>query len=712
MQLQLLYELKERLEVAAIAGVGLLDDDFRLKRAWEALAPLATASPVVTKVHAAVGRLLTAPVDGHGDDGGYGDQADTRSGLLLDALALVDAICYTQGVTDLPGDWEPLPRTGAGTYCAVAYSQLQPLLDALTSSAIGRLQVLTRNWENHPEFFSDFRVLPWVVRALGDDYTELARKVEEILPAIGEMAFPLLVEGFDLAGGSEMVRRVRVMEQIARQAAAEQSDIARQAAAGQSNIARQANAFYCAKLEDAACAAYNVNDHVRQALIYALRHDDSNVDRLLTLCQTERSAAQKMAHHALAQLDTPATWVYWDTRIAKITQNAGKSKRLATAVVWYLTDADSRAAGERINRLLLEQLAPLVADPGVPVGDERRETITLLLYALAHKPGETVADSVRQAALAASRDGADWVVPTDKVITYGYWGIYDNIPFPQALPLFLERALLIRPDTVWLQLAMELYETYGGAYLSLALMAQLLTQSGKACYDWARAQLPPDEDWDKPEVQETLAVFRETCRCTLGTFKKFQWNPASCNYEFSFHYACAATGKPQTVTQPLAGRFDLRWYALLIQLQDDKHSLDSLLYRLADSRLKGTRHDTALWKAIGSYLCRRILTATADSRFDNIEFIYLLQAFHWPHWKGVLRQEVEQTGILDLRRVRHLLRAMPLHDYEQAAELRELDQWAERARGTRLKYCHWDKREVQALIRDLERSANKEDGTS
>ena len=43
MDLQPLYEVKERLERAAVAGTGLLGEDFRLKRALEGLAPLAVA---------------------------------------------------------------------------------------------------------------------------------------------------------------------------------------------------------------------------------------------------------------------------------------------------------------------------------------------------------------------------------------------------------------------------------------------------------------------------------------------------------------------------------------------------------------------------------------------------------------------------------------------------------------------------------------------
>ena len=49
MNLRPLYDVKERLEQAAIAGVGLLAEDFRLSRAAEQLKPLAGASPVFGK---------------------------------------------------------------------------------------------------------------------------------------------------------------------------------------------------------------------------------------------------------------------------------------------------------------------------------------------------------------------------------------------------------------------------------------------------------------------------------------------------------------------------------------------------------------------------------------------------------------------------------------------------------------------------------------
>ena len=110
MDLQPLFDLKERLEYAAIAGTGLLSQDFRLKRAVEALSPLAAASPVFAKIASATQSLLDAP-------------ADERGQKLLNVLGLVNAVVYTQGTVSVPGQLEPM-RVGSGTYVQASYGQL------------------------------------------------------------------------------------------------------------------------------------------------------------------------------------------------------------------------------------------------------------------------------------------------------------------------------------------------------------------------------------------------------------------------------------------------------------------------------------------------------------------------------------------------------------------------------------------------------------
>ena len=50
MDVKPIYELRTRMRAAAIAGTNLLAEDFRFKKAAEAIKPLETASPVLQKL--------------------------------------------------------------------------------------------------------------------------------------------------------------------------------------------------------------------------------------------------------------------------------------------------------------------------------------------------------------------------------------------------------------------------------------------------------------------------------------------------------------------------------------------------------------------------------------------------------------------------------------------------------------------------------------
>ena len=76
MNLSAVYELQNRLEMAAVAGVNLISEDFRLKRAVEQMAPLAGLSPVFQKIYGLSVKLISP-------------ECEDLSGLLLDTLALV-----------------------------------------------------------------------------------------------------------------------------------------------------------------------------------------------------------------------------------------------------------------------------------------------------------------------------------------------------------------------------------------------------------------------------------------------------------------------------------------------------------------------------------------------------------------------------------------------------------------------------------------------
>ncbi len=311
MDLQALYDLKERLEHAAIAGTGLLPEDFRLKRAVEAFAPLAAASPVFAKIASAAESLLSTPPESRG----------TR---LLDVLALVDAVAYTQGTVNVPGELTPI-EGGNGTYVRASYGQLRPLLTALTTTGGGRMEVVQSAWGNHPEFFRDFRVLPALIADLGDNYGELAELNAKILKQGGPAVPPLLKKGFDPAGKKEMARRVEIISAIE--------------GAG-------ATPWLLEILPEA-------KKDVRAAVLTALGGDPDNTALLLDLSKTERGNSRDAVLAALAKQDGEAARTFWTEEVKKKPDS-----------VKFLRDTNTEWAAALVASGLREQLERMRAGGG------------------------------------------------------------------------------------------------------------------------------------------------------------------------------------------------------------------------------------------------------------------------------------------------------------------------------------------------------------
>ncbi len=309
MDLQALYDLKERLEHAAIAGTGLLQEDFRLKRAIDALSPLAAASPVFKKIASATETLLAA-------------SPEDRGKQMLDVLSLVDAVAYTQGTVDVPGELKPL-EGGCGNYVQASYGQLRPLLTALTTTGSGRIDVIQSAWENHPDFFTDFRVLPVLVADLGDSYGEIAELNSKILKQAGPAVLPLLKKGFDPVGKKEMVRRVEIISALE--------------GAG-------ATPWLLEVLPEA-------KKDVRVAVITALGNDPDNTALLLDLSKTERRGSNRDAVlQALARQDGDAVQAFWTEELKKKPDS-----------VKFLLDNNTEWAAVLVADGLREQLEQMLA---------------------------------------------------------------------------------------------------------------------------------------------------------------------------------------------------------------------------------------------------------------------------------------------------------------------------------------------------------------
>lgn len=248
-----IYDLRERLRAAAMAGTSLLSEDFRLRRALEAFKPLETASPVFAKVGQLTEQLLSP-------------ECQNPQGALLETITLADAVICTLGTVDVPGGVESVEtldmEENAGNLIVnVPYSTLKELLEALTTSCDGHYGYVCDTHQENPELFKEYRVKNALVQALGASYAELADQVERwMIEENDKTILPALYRDFDPAGKKEMVRRVKVISALA--------------GAG-------ANDFYIRMLEKA-------QKDVRTELLDALRHDPQNVPLLCDLAKTEK----------------------------------------------------------------------------------------------------------------------------------------------------------------------------------------------------------------------------------------------------------------------------------------------------------------------------------------------------------------------------------------------------------------------------------------
>lgn len=256
-----IYELKTRLRAAMIAGTNLLSEDFRLKKAAENFAPMAASSPVFAKINEMTGKLT--------------ENGSTEE--LLDTITLVDAVITTLGVCGgVSGNFEPLGAAGNSSAVVNApYSQLSEIIDALTTSGSGNFNTIITARKETPELFNDYRIKPALIKGLGASYGELADTAANILKGMGKEIIPLVKKDFDPKGKKEMVRRLNVIEEVC---GAEEND------------------FYLEQLE-------NAEKDVRKALIYVLRHDEKNIDRLIELTKTEKGKLKTAALAALISFD-------------------------------------------------------------------------------------------------------------------------------------------------------------------------------------------------------------------------------------------------------------------------------------------------------------------------------------------------------------------------------------------------------------------------
>ena len=598
--LQPLYDVKERLEYAAIAGTNLLGEDFRLRRSAEAMKPLAAASPVFGKISDGLDALLAAP-------------AEERPALLLDVLGLVDAVAYTQGTHGLPGELQDLP-TGGDAYREISYGQLTPLLTALTTTGSGRLEVIQTSWKTHPEYFPDYRVLPALVNDLGDSYGEIGELISKILKALGPAVLPALKAGFDPKGKKDMVRRVQIMEDIA---------------------GSEANDFYLSHIPEA-------EKDVRAALVYALRLDESNVEKLIELTVTEKGAARKMAFWALARMDCPAARDYW--------LQSEKTRELA---LQYAPHSATAVSSVLTAQALSRWLAPYEADVNAPLDQGRSDALEELLRFLPGKSGPEICDIYRRmAAMGTALDNKACSGPNGKstALRVRPSGYSLSFPFSQAVPKILRYSILLHPAPDLTELAVELYEK-DDAYAPAGITAALLSRSAGEAFELSRLEESPNP------LSRLFLRNKPKTGILLDVLDNLIWDREYGRAVYHFFLNDPVDKRLAEYVRPLAEPLDRRWFRALTALGGTETAMDWRLTRLVP------QDDPALCAQVGEYLYNRALKGIGldYNRLND------LNALGWKKCEG-LAAALCRSKRVNIWELRTFFTAMPGDESQRKAE--------------------------------------------
>ncbi|EKY13076.1 HEAT repeat domain-containing protein [Capnocytophaga sp. oral taxon 324] len=198
-----LYDLQQELNRLFIAGSKFAKNDPRLQKYIPILKKLGEKAPVFNKLAQEVEALLQV-------------ESQQSAEKLLNVSTLLYSVLYTQGVTIQAEATKALQEPNvsiADVNTTYSYLQLKPVLQALTQSNSGRLEVLKDAFERG--IFKDSRTFGYLSYALADKYTELADYVlQTIIPTCGQAMLPFLLSDFRLEDRTENVRRLRLLYQL------------------------------------------------------------------------------------------------------------------------------------------------------------------------------------------------------------------------------------------------------------------------------------------------------------------------------------------------------------------------------------------------------------------------------------------------------------------------------------------------------------------
>lgn len=415
----LLIELKQEADRLYVAGSDLAAGDYRLKRLLPRFEALGGQAPVFGKLAELIRRLTDAQA------------AEAGPAWRLQELGLLlGSILATQSGAQPQEAASPLKSEGLSLSTGLTCRQLAQVERALTESGGGRYEIVTEAFRLG--YFSDLRLFPLAVRALGDPYPELAEFVlEHIIPLYGPAAAPYLAADFDPKGGKKEGRKLLALSRLG-----------------------------CLP-QLILSAAEEGSDEVRVAAISCLAASPEHTDLLIGYTRDRKKAVREAAYRALAA--GRDDWAL-ETLYGAF---AGKDRELAAEA---LSRAPWPELGRRLSPMLRDELEQ-AATAGWSAEDKRRTEAWDRIQAYLSALGDSRNPDLDQAYAGVVRNShafqtARWESLLHHAADYlSRSGAREDLELLFALEERYEGGLSFAFRAAYSQLsAKELFDRYGGTW--------------------------------------------------------------------------------------------------------------------------------------------------------------------------------------------------------------------------------------------------------
>ncbi len=202
MSIAVLTQVYDEMRRLAIAGSVTAGGDFRLKKLIPSLEQAGAKAPVFAKVAQAVKTLVEGT-------------EQTRPRPCSNCARWSTRSSTHKARPGSAGDLAEIETNDLGPQTSqVSASVLKPLLEALTTTGSGRLEIIKDSFERGA--FRDLRLVKPALDAIDDTYAEIGDFVaKNVLPLYGKAILPDLKSRFDLKSGKGgHLRRLALMHQL------------------------------------------------------------------------------------------------------------------------------------------------------------------------------------------------------------------------------------------------------------------------------------------------------------------------------------------------------------------------------------------------------------------------------------------------------------------------------------------------------------------